>query len=191
LVEKASAYDKTQYLGERATAKDNAKWAMGLPLDKFFIALPQYQMLYQKLLDCTPYTEDNEAHAIAAAATSLIIKDAFRIYSLLSVQLFVILEKFQQMDRKQAITSLACVKIYQQQSERTRKWTDVMVKLNLASLKLLPKFDNVPNGFIPLLEDHIKNLEDETTTISDLVGTTKAKKDKPNEKKIEKIEKKN
>jgi len=178
LIEKATTYDKLKYLGERYSAKENAKWAVELPLDKFFVSLPQFQMQYQKLMDCTPYTEDNEAHAIAASATSLIVKDTFRIYSLLSVQVFKILDSFQQMDKKQSTTSLACVKVYQQQSERTKRWTDVLVKLELADSKLLPKFDSIPSSFLILLEEHIKNLEDETTTLSDLVGDQK-KQSKP------------
>jgi len=89
------------------------------------------------------------------------------------MMVFVILEKFQQMDKKQAATALSCVKIYIQQSERTKKWTDVLVKLKLADPSLLPKFDNVPSGFIALLEDHIKNAQE---------GDVEIEEEKENEK---------
>lgn len=74
MAEKATVFKNIQFSGERVPAKESSKFFMELTLPKLMIVMPHIQMQLDKLLCCTPYTEDDQPHPIAAQASSLFIR---------------------------------------------------------------------------------------------------------------------
>jgi len=77
LCEKATVFRNLQFCGERMPTKESSKFFMELSLQKLVIVMPHIQMQLDKLLCCTPFTEDDQPHPIAAQASSLFIRYAY------------------------------------------------------------------------------------------------------------------
>jgi len=129
-------------------------------------------------------------HPITKSAFMLLIKDAYKLHSLLYVCHLVVLDTFQKMNLKQCELCLDVCQKYLIQNKRFRDWAQSLVKNNVLPGSVLQDFETLPSGFVGLLEERIKYIKD--TGDESFVDTTKSEhksSDKDQEPKKEKKKK--
>jgi len=191
LSEKVFVYKMLNYCGERNSTSQNKNWALALTVERITDAMPKVQGQFEKLLEIKPYTDkDDVCHPITKSAFMLLIKDAYKLHSLLYVCHLVVLDTFQKMNLKQCELCLDVCQKYLIQNKRFRDWAQSLVKNNVLPGSVLQDFETLPSGFVGLLEERIKYIKD--TGDESFVDTTKSEhksSDKDQEPKKEKKKK--
>ena len=88
---KVDAFSAVKLSVERYTPADSQKWAMKLSSPKLCKVLPRLQKQFDRLLLTMPRNSEDIHHPITIAAMALCIKDAFRLYSILTITMLVVL----------------------------------------------------------------------------------------------------
>ena len=128
---------------ERQQPADSRRWVMRLKVLTLVRAVPLMQRQFDALLLVAPANSEDLNHPIPIAAMTLVIKDAFRLYSVLTVMMLAVLERYESMSLPQTERMLAATRKFLAQNSKFRKWADRLCKNGFVDKKLLPKFDAV------------------------------------------------
>ena len=146
---KVEAYGGVKRSCERYAPADSQKWAMRLTATQLSTLLPRLQRQFDRLLLTLPRNSEDTQQAIVIAAMTLCVKDAFRLYSVLTVQMLAVLQVYEQMGLKQTASMLACTKRFLVQNRKFKAWAQKLCKMGLVERKLLPSFDAVRPPLLP------------------------------------------
>lgn len=72
-----------------------------------------------------------------------LIKDGFRVYSVLTISIFQQLNKWKSMTKREGLFFLECYEKFVSQTKLFKAWALKMVKCGLVDKEVLPDFDNV------------------------------------------------
>ena len=140
---KVRAYSALRVSCERQQPADSKRWAMRLKVSAFVRGLPLLQAQFDALLRVQPGNSEDVQHPIPIACMALAIRDAFRLYSVLTVMMLVVLERYEAMSLPQTERMLAATHDFLRQNAKFRKWADKLCKHGFVDRKLLPAFDAV------------------------------------------------
>lgn len=141
---------------ELMPAKDGGEWVRKLKFLKLKEVLPRLQIQFDKLIKCDPYTDEGGLHEVAVLPMLQLIKDGFRLYSVLTIAIFQQLNRWQQMTRREGLFFLDCYEKFVKQTQGFKAWAFKMVKLGLVDKEVLPEFDNLPENLIPTLDEYFR-----------------------------------
>ena len=128
---------------ERQQPADCRRWVMRMTVPTLVKAVPLMQKQFDALLSVQPANSEDLHHPIPIAAMTLAIKDAFRLYSALTVMMLAVLERYESMSLVQTERMLAATRKFLTQNTKFRKWADKLCRHGFVDRKLLPKFDAV------------------------------------------------
>lgn len=70
--------------------------------------LPQIQRQFERLIKCLPEYNNNYVHPVGASCTMLLLKDGIKIFTTLTVMCLTVLDKFDEMDKKEGQVGWSC-----------------------------------------------------------------------------------
>ena len=140
---KVETFGRVKRSCERYAPVDSQRWAMRLTALQLSRHLPRLQRQFDRLLLTVPRHLEDTGQPIVIAAMSLCIKDAFRLYSTLTVMMLGVLEVYEQMALKATRLMLHCTQRFLVQNRKFKLWASKLCKLGLVERKLLPSFDAV------------------------------------------------
>ena len=143
LLAKVRSYSILRVSCERQQPADSKRWVMSLKVATLVKGLPLLQRQFDALLLVQPANSEDLNHPIPIACMTLVIKDAFRLYSVLTVMMLGVLERYESMILSQTERMLAATHKFLTQNSKFRKWADKLCKNGFVDRKLLPKFDAV------------------------------------------------
>lgn len=143
LLQKCYVYNLLHVCIERRPPAESKSWALQLSANDLVKSLPALSVQFDKLIACQPYNPSDLTHPIIVSCMSVMVKDAFRIYSLLTVEMLVVLEKYPEMSLEQSKLMLKNCEKFLDQNEKFKKWVSSLDELGFASSKLMPNFDAV------------------------------------------------
>ena len=161
LEEKARVFKTIGRSVELLPAKDGGEWVRSLPFNKLKDVLPKLQVQFDKLLKCDPYTDEGGVHEVAILALLQLIKDGFRIYSVLTISVFQQLNRWKKMSNKEGLFFLSVYELFVKETKLFKAWALKMVKSGLVDKEVLPDFDNLPENLISTLENYFQRDNDE------------------------------
>jgi len=178
LHEKVLTYKQINFSAERHQSAKTKAWALSLGRSDLCAALPRLQVQFDKLLACSPYASGDMLHLIEKSAAALLIRDAFKIYSMLTLLMLVVLDTFQTMDLEETSTCLESAKRFMIQNDKFRYWAKDLVSTRLIKEELLPDFDTIPASFIDLLKEQVEYKEKEAGVYREPTSEKKSGKKK-------------
>ena len=128
---------------ERQQPAESKRWVMKLKVAALVKGLPLLQKQFDALLLVQPANSEDLNHPIPIACMTLAIRDAFRLYSVLTVMMLAVLERYETMTLPQTERMLLATHKFLSQNSKFRKWADKLCKNGFVDKKLLPKFDAV------------------------------------------------
>ena len=140
---KVRSYELLHVSCERQQPADSKRWVMKLKVTSLVKGLPLLQRQFDALLLVQPANSEDLNHPIPIACMTLTIKDAFRLYSVLTVMMLAVLERYESMTLPQTERMLRATHNFLSQNTKFRKWADKLCKNGFVDRKLLPKFDAV------------------------------------------------
>ena len=143
LVSKVRSFQLLHVSCERQQPADSKRWVMKLAVPTLVRGLPLLQRQFDALLLVQPANSSDLNHPIPIACMTLVIKDAFRLYSVLTVMMLAVLERYESMTLPQTERMLQATHKFLIQNAKFRKWADKLCKNGFVDRKLLPKFDAV------------------------------------------------
>ena len=149
LLAKVRSYGVLHVSCERQQPADSRRWVMRLKVATLVKALPLLQVQFDALLKVQPANSEDLNHPIPIACMTLVIKDAFRLYSVLTVMMLAVLERYESMTLPQTERMLQATHKFLAQNNRFRKWADKLARNGLVDRKLMPTFDAVNSQHTP------------------------------------------
>lgn len=156
LAQKVYVYKLLGTSVERRPPTESKEWARKLGGFDLVKSLPAISQQFDKILVCTPYTHDAMQSQIPIAALSLLVKDAFRLYSTLTVLMLGVVDHYLELDANQTKLILSVCQAFRAQNQRFKKWTTALAELGFAHEKLFPELVPIPDALFELLQDHIR-----------------------------------
>jgi hypothetical protein len=179
---KLFTYKLTETSIERMLPNTYIKWVETLTIVNILRILPVLLDQINKLLLCEPYSLELESTEIPLSALKLLIKDAFRIYSVIPIIIVNIVEKYYDMSVSQTMLAINCAKKFKEVNIKFKKWTISLGEIGVNTDNLLPTLVPVPNTLFEILNTHIKNKSEKTTVTSSLLKYVPDKPCKKNKK---------
>ena len=140
---------------ERRPPTESKEWARKLSGFDLVKALPALSQQFDRLLLCAPYGGDVMALAIPVAALQLLVRDAFRIYSVLTVLMLGVVDHYLELDAPQTKLILSVCTAFKSQNTRFKRWTQQLAAVGFAHDKLFPDLVPIPDALFELLQDHM------------------------------------
>lgn len=156
LAQKTYVYKLLGVSVERKPPTESKDWARRLTGFDLVKSLPAISQQFDKLLLCAPYGNDVMHSAIPVAALTYLVKDAFRIYSTLTVLMLGVVDHYLELDAPQTKLILTVCQTFRGQNLRFKKWTTELAELGFAHDKLFPELVPIPDALFELLQDHIE-----------------------------------
>lgn len=159
--QKLRVYGLTGYSAERVTPTESKEWALKLSLEQAFVALPATQHQFALLLSMDPMyamRESRYIHPLAVIIFTMLLRDALRMYSVCTVELFVALENYESMDREQTVTFLSCCRKSHEINTAFRQWCQRLARCRIAK-DCVPDFTPLPERFFSLLENRLDEFD--------------------------------
>ena len=157
LAQKVYVYKLLGVSVERRPPTESKEWARKLVGFDLVRALPALSQQFDRLLLCAPYGGDVMALAIPVAALQLLVKDAFRIYSVLTVLMLGVVDHYLELDAPQTKLILQVCTTFKAQNARFKKWTVELSAVGFAHDKLFPDLIPIPDALFELLQDHMND----------------------------------
>ena len=156
LSSKCDTYRQCTVSLERENPVESKKYINSIDNTTLYKLLPILIYQFDKLLRCYP---SDLTQPVAAASMSLLIKDAFRIYSTLTVSFLQILDLFNKLTLDELQLTSQCIERFIEQNSKFKLWSEKLTKLGMIQTKVLPKFDAIPDTFKQLVDEKIMKLE--------------------------------
>jgi hypothetical protein len=156
LAQKVYVYKLLGVSVERRPPTESKEWARKLTGFDLVKSLPAISQQFDKLLLCAPYSNDVMHSAIPVAALTYLVKDAFRIYSTLTILMLGVVDHYIELDAPQTKLILTVCQTFRGQNLRFKKWTTELADLGFAHDKLFPELVPIPDALFELLQDHIE-----------------------------------
>jgi len=155
---KISSYRELNISIERFPTNQAKKWSKKLNNSQLIKTITILQTQFTAILKLSPKSSEEQQSPITISAMTLIIKDAFRLYSILTLLMMLVLEHYDSMNLVQTETILLATQKFILQNKKFRQWSNLLAKINFVQKQLLPDFDAIPETFLQLLEEHIISL---------------------------------
>jgi len=155
LTAKVYSYRLLGVSAERSPPSASKEWAKKLAGFHLVKTLPALSQQFDRLLLCAPYHAELSASSIPISAFQLLVKDAFRLYSVLTVLMLGVVDHYQELDAKQTRLILQCCLAFRQQNGRFKKWTMKLAELGFSHDKLFPELVPLPDALFEILREHI------------------------------------
>eukprot|EP00479_Gromia_sphaerica_P006885 TRINITY_DN2098_c0_g1_i1.p1 TRINITY_DN2098_c0_g1~~TRINITY_DN2098_c0_g1_i1.p1 ORF type:complete len:332 (-),score=60.67 TRINITY_DN2098_c0_g1_i1:674-1669(-) len=158
LAEKVYNTNKVGYAVERKVATKGAEFVKRYGRKKLRTVVPLIQKQFKYLLRCELDTSEG-LHPISTNSFIQLIKDGFRLHSVLSICIYNILASFSECSLDEARWCLDVYRTFVDQNIIFEDWCQSGVSLNLIERHLLPEFGNFPETLIKSLEEYVEKLE--------------------------------
>lgn len=163
LAQKVYVYRLLGICVERRSPTESKEWARKLNGFELVKSLPALSQQFDKLLLCKPYG-DTFTGQIPISALTYLVKDAFRIYSTLTVLMLGVVDHYLELDARQTKLILQVCHAFKSQNIRFKKWTIELGSCGFAHEKLFPELVPIPDALFELLQDHIQSQTGGATT---------------------------
>uniref|UniRef100_A0A1J3EZ79 Putative clathrin assembly protein n=1 Tax=Noccaea caerulescens TaxID=107243 RepID=A0A1J3EZ79_NOCCA len=117
--------------------------------------LPALQKLLYRLIGCRPEGAANHNHVIQYAL-ALVLKESFKVYCAINDGIINLIDKFFEMPKHEAITSLEIYKRAGQQARSLSDFYEACKGLELARNFQFPVLREPPQSFLTTMEEYIK-----------------------------------
>ncbi|VVB03765.1 unnamed protein product [Arabis nemorensis] len=117
--------------------------------------LPALQQLLYRLIGCRPEGAANHNHVIQYAL-ALVLKESFKVYCAINDGIINLIDKFFEMPKHEAITSLEIYKRAGQQARSLSDFYEACKGLELARNFQFPVLREPPQSFLTTMEEYIK-----------------------------------
>ncbi|KAG7635540.1 putative clathrin assembly protein [Arabidopsis thaliana] len=117
--------------------------------------LPALQQLLYRLIGCRPEGAANHNHVIQYAL-ALVLKESFKVYCAINDGIINLIDKFFEMAKHEAITSLEIYKRAGQQARSLSDFYEACKGLELARNFQFPVLREPPQSFLTTMEEYIK-----------------------------------
>ncbi|KFK33381.1 hypothetical protein AALP_AA5G005800 [Arabis alpina] len=117
--------------------------------------LPALQKLLSRLIGCMPEGAANHNHVIQYAL-ALVLKESFKVYCAINDGIINLIDKFFEMPKHEAITSLEIYKRAGQQARSLSDFYEACKGLELARNFQFPVLREPPQSFLTTMEEYIK-----------------------------------
>ncbi|XP_033135785.1 putative clathrin assembly protein At2g01600 isoform X2 [Brassica rapa] len=123
--------------------------------EEILLQLPALQQLLYRLIGCRPEGAANHNHVIQYAL-ALVLKESFKVYCAINDGIINLIDKFFEMPKHEAITSLEIYKRAGQQARSLSEFYEACKGLELARNFQFPVLREPPQSFLATMEEYIK-----------------------------------
>ncbi|KAJ4901316.1 putative clathrin assembly protein [Raphanus sativus] len=123
--------------------------------EELLVQLPALQQLLYRLIGCRPEGAANHNHVIQYAL-ALVLKESFKVYCAINDGIINLIDKFFEMPKHEAITSLEIYKRAGQQARSLSDFYEACKGLELARNFQFPVLREPPQSFLTTMEEYIK-----------------------------------
>ncbi|KAJ0240501.1 putative clathrin assembly protein [Hirschfeldia incana] len=123
--------------------------------EELLLQLPALQQLLYRLIGCRPEGAANHNHVIQYAL-ALVLKESFKVYCAINDGIINLIDKFFEMPKHEAITSLEIYKRAGQQARSLSDFYEACKGLELARNFQFPVLREPPQSFLTTMEEYIK-----------------------------------
>ncbi|KAF8117473.1 hypothetical protein N665_0009s0002 [Sinapis alba] len=123
--------------------------------EELLVQLPALQQLLYRLIGCRPEGAANHNHVIQYAL-ALVLKESFKVYCAINDGIINLIDKFFEMPKHEAISSLEIYKRAGQQARSLSDFYEACKGLELARNFQFPVLREPPQSFLTTMEEYIK-----------------------------------
>ncbi|CAH8385065.1 unnamed protein product [Eruca vesicaria subsp. sativa] len=123
--------------------------------EELLVQLPALQQLLYRLIGCRPEGAANHNHVIQYAL-ALVLKESFKVYCAINDGIINLIDKFFEMPKHEAISSLEIYKRAGQQARSLSDFYEACKGLELARNFQFPVLREPPQSFLATMEEYIK-----------------------------------
>ncbi|KAJ4888483.1 putative clathrin assembly protein [Raphanus sativus] len=154
---KVLKYDTEAERLPKATPGQDKGYSRTRDLDgeEILVQLPALQQLLYRLIGCRPEGAANHNHVIQYAL-ALVLKESFKVYCAINDGIINLIDKFFEMPKHEAISSLEIYKRAGQQARSLSEFYEACKGLELARNFQFPVLREPPQSFLSTMEEYIK-----------------------------------